>query len=251
VLLKRGFVKWLVALALIVILSGGCATLGPTIPHVAEPVKPAVGEPETGWWKVGFQIKWPEDTEPSWYMDLFIAHAIISPILDPHRKDITLWRFHRRAMRDKTGHQFSFLFYSSADTAQQIHNSIESSGNLKAMKAACEIVQVIYNDTSRISKPRIEDTSDSRWSPPIRRSWPHFIMGVSQMWLNLIREMAEQTTDGEGPASIDEIVSFYSSINEFITESWQEEGRHAMLHHLNAIFGYEPVVVYEKRFLTF
>ena len=71
------------------------------------------------------------------------------------------------------------------------------------------------------------------------------------MWLNLICEMAQQTTDGEGPASMDEIEAFYGNINEFITESWQEEGRHALLHHLNAIFGYEPVVVYEKRLLTF
>ena len=63
--------------------------------------------------------------------------------------------------------------------------------------------------------------------------------------------MAEKILEEETPKSIEEIEAFYNQINESIIELWQEEGRHALLHHLNAIFGYEPLAVYEKRFLKF
>jgi hypothetical protein len=36
-----------------------------------------------------------------------------------------------------------------------------------------------------------------------------------------------------------------------VSDLWQEEGRHAFLHHLNALFGYESLVVYEKKLMTF
>ena len=71
------------------------------------------------------------------------------------------------------------------------------------------------------------------------------------MWLSLIGEIAEQVWDGERPSSMERIRVFYEQINESVIRSWQEEGRHAFLHHLNAIFGYKPLVVYEKRFMVF
>jgi hypothetical protein len=63
--------------------------------------------------------------------------------------------------------------------------------------------------------------------------------------------MAERTSEREFPASVRETEGFYTRIDELVTEAWQEEGRHALLHHLNAMFGYRPIAVYEKRFLTF
>jgi hypothetical protein len=32
---------------------------------------------------------------------------------------------------------------------------------------------------------------------------------------------------------------------------WQQEGYHALLHHLNAIYGYEALVYWEKRWKSF
>jgi hypothetical protein len=40
-------------------------------------------------------------------------------------------------------------------------------------------------------------------------------------------------------------------VDEVVEEMWRQEGSHAFLHHLNAIFGYEPVVVYERRLMNF
>lgn len=243
--------RFATAFTMMVMLMGACAPLRPSIPRLGETVKPELGAHDAGWWKVSFQIRWPEDTEPCWFMDLYIAHAVISPILDKYEKDITLWRFHRRAARDQGGHQFSFIYYCSVETAQKIHHSVESSENLEKMKTAGEIIRDIYDDTDAVSKPAIGDMSDSRWSSPMRGSWPYYIMGVSRMWLSLIEEMAERTSEREFPATVRETEGFYTRIDELVTEAWQEEGRHALLHHLNAMFGYRPIAVYEKRFLTF
>ena len=239
------------AILLITMIMGGCAIKRPEVPPVVEQEKPQAEGHENGWWKVGFQMKWPEGEEPAWYMDLFLADRVISPLLDKYRKDILFWRFHRRAARDQSGHQFSFIFYSLPSTAQRIYHDLQSDRSLEQMKIDGVILRDLYDDTNRNAKPHVEDTSDPNWSPAVKRSWPYFIMGVSQMWLSLIQDTAKEVRDGERPSSMEGIRIFYEQINESIIEAWQEEGRHAFLHHLNAIFGYKPLVVYEKRFMIF
>ena len=54
----------------------------------------------------------------------------------------------------------------------------------EAMKRAGLIIKDSYDDTSQITKPNIGDTSDLNWSSPVKKSWPYFMMGVSQMWLS-------------------------------------------------------------------
>jgi hypothetical protein len=184
-------------------------------------------------------------------MDLFISLEIVSPVLDQYGEDIILWRFHRRAARDETGHRFSFIFYCTRDTAQQVYDSIQSNDELKKMKTAGMIIQDIYDDTGRTTQPDIEDTSDPGWSPSTRKSWPYFIMGVSRMWLEMIKDIAGKNSDRENLSSAEEFRAFYEQVNESVLDIWREEGSHAMLHHLNALFGYEPVAVYERRFMTF
>ena len=113
------------------------------------------------------------------------------------------------------------------------------------------IVRDAYDDTGAITRPNIEDTSDRSWSPAIQKSWPFYIMGVSEMWLNLIREVASQTSGGKTPATVEEQLRFYEQVNASIEQMWKDEGQHAFLHHLNAIFGYEPLTVREKRLMGF
>ena len=71
------------------------------------------------------------------------------------------------------------------------------------------------------------------------------------MWLNLIREVTNQTAGGKTPHSLDEALGIYEQVHATIEQMWQEEGQHAFLHHLNAIFGYEPLMVREKRLMNF
>ena len=204
-----------------------------------------------GWWYARFRMKWPENTEPSWHIDLLVAHKIIAPVLYGNIANVTLWRFHRRAVRDAEGHQFSVTFYSSPETADQIFSSLKADKLLKRLKRSGTIIKDVYDDTAKLSAPAIEDTSDGTWSPAIRKSWPFFIMGVSQMWLSLIVQTAEHITGKEKSLSVQKSLVFYQRVNETIQTLWREQGCHSMLHHLNAIYGYEPVLVREVHFRRF
>ena len=197
------------------------------------------------WWYARFRMKWPENTDPSWHIDLLIAHKIIAPVLYVHANDISMWRFHRRAFRDIEGHQFSMTFYSSRETAAQIFGSLKGDRLLKRLKRSGIILKDIYDDTGKPSAFKIEDTSDGTWAPEIRKSWPFFIMGVCQMWLSLIVQTAESMSGKEKSISVQKSLVFYQRINEAIQTLWREQGCHSMLHHLNAIYGYEPVLVRE------
>jgi len=184
-------------------------------------------------------------------MDELLAHQVISPVLADYRKEIVLWRFHRRAVHDQSGHQLSFIFYSSPEVARGIFDQIQSNKLLIAMKSKGWITRDAYDDTSTIKKPDIEDTSDARWSPSIKKSWPFFIMGVSQMWISLIDQLAQPELAGKSSATLDESLAIYLHVHENIRKLWQEEGRHALLHHLNALFGYGPTIIHEQRMMSF
>ncbi len=240
---------WAVVLITVIIISG-CALPGPKVAETSA-LRPKPAVLDSGWWYARFRIDWPENTEPSWHIDIMLADKVISPVLNQYRDTIALWRFHRRAARDTIGHQFSFIFYTSADTAQSVYDSIRSDPLVKQLKQAGLIIQCVFDDTVKINRPAIEDTSDKSWSAPVQKTWPHYIMGVSQMWLHLISEIVAEEADRKEFASLKEIQEFYRQVNESVNASWQEEGRHAYLHHLNAIFGYEPIIIYEERLMKF
>jgi hypothetical protein len=208
-------------------------------------------ESSKGWWYARFRIKWPQNAEPSWHVDLLIAHKIIAPILSIYHDNIALWRFHRRAARDAEGHQFSLTFYSSRKTAGQIFDKLRSDMLLKRMKRAGVIIQEIYDDTVKVTTPNIEDTSDGHWALPLKRSWPFFIMGVCRMWLSLIVQITESISAKPKILSLPKMLAFYKQADENIKTLWREQGSHSLLHHLNAIFGYEPVLVHEVRLRRF
>jgi hypothetical protein len=208
-------------------------------------------ESSKGWWYARFRIKWPENSEPMWHIDLLVAHRIVAPVLRQYRDNIALWRFHRRAARDAEGHQFSLTFYSSPEWAKQIFDRLRSDTLLKRMKRTKIIIQDIYDDTEKIMTPNIGDTSDGHWSPPIMKSWPFFIMGVCQMWLSLISQIAEGMPDKKKALSLQKMLVLYRQVNDTIKTLWRDQGSHAFLHHLNAIFGYEPVLVHEVQLRRF
>jgi hypothetical protein len=35
----------------------------------------------------------------------------------------------------------------------------------------------------------------------------------------------------------------YRGVDAGITEIWRDQGQHALLHHLNAVFGYEEMLI--------
>jgi hypothetical protein len=242
---------WLAIIFALIISMIGCTAPGRVREREIKPIAPAALPAGNGWWYARFRMNWPPDTEAVWHMDLFLAHQVILPLLEQHKNDILLWRFHRRAARDKSGRQFSFIFYSSSLTAREIINEIESDEQVKQLKFSGVMDQVVYDDPAEIIRPDIEDTSDERWPESIQKTWPYYIEGVSRMWLNLISEVADDNLSGDAPSTLEEIDLFYRQVNDIITDLWQTDGRHAFMHHLNALFGYIPIIYYDKRYMTF
>jgi hypothetical protein len=124
---------------------------------------------------------------------------------------------------------------------------IAESKLLSRIHEANLIKGVIIDDPAQPLLPEIDDTSDPQWSPELRRNWPAFIMGASSLWLGLIDERMPFSPGDD--TDINLLLEEYRDVNDKITETWRTEGQHALLHHLNAIFGYEPLHI--RKFLTF
>ena len=118
----------------------------------------------TYWWQCKFKHVWPAHVRPDLVVDLFPAHAVVSPILAEHIDDIPYWRFHRRAARDQAGHQFSLLFYSKPDVAAAVVAAIQENEILQRAVAAKLVEKVIMDNADNPNFSAIESTSDTHWS---------------------------------------------------------------------------------------
>ncbi|MHC1742176.1 MAG: hypothetical protein AB9873_03975 [Syntrophobacteraceae bacterium] len=234
----------LTGVCMILFVASGCASVTPPAAQGPTPsVTTVSGSPSHGWFAARFKMKWVPGSSPLWHLDDLTAYEVISPTLEKHRDQIVLWRFHRRAAPDAAGHQFSFIFYATPKHAEAIYASIRSSAVLASLKSRGYLLNDVYADTSRIEQPNIEDTADPKWSLPLKRSWPNFIMGVSEAWLLLISQYAGERDRTGMAASVESLVGSYEKVHNAVEKTWQDEGGHALLHHLNAIFGYVPVGV--------
>lgn len=219
-------------------------------PYYSLPVSTAATQDESlSWWAYRFRINWPEQLEqPDFAVDLMLAHGVIKPVLEEHAGEILWWRFHRRAARSAPGHQFSFIFYCDAGTAQKIINEIEQSGLLSSAINSNIIEKTVSPASDAGSKPALNAFSDPSWSPEIQQAWPSYIMGVSAFWLALIDELHLQHQDAESDNSREgndaqSQLEYYREIDAAIAEIWEQEGQHALLHHLSAVFGYKPMLL--------
>ena len=230
---------------------GGCSVL-PAGPEALAERAAALQEtradaPDNGlyWWYVRFRMAWPEGEDAPWHPDVWLADRVLRQVLDEEADAIALWRFHRRAARDGAGRQFSFIFRAIPATAVRVNERIRTDAVVRWMQADGLLEAVVFDDPARPSRPGIGDTSDPAWTPAMQRAWPHFIVGVSRLWLELIRELER---DGDWPRAPE---ARYAAISEALDDHWQSEGGHALLHHLNAVFGYREVQILRRELLRF
>ncbi len=228
---------WLTILMLLAV--AGCASPGPSGVDVPEQSSTAAGEPAagTGWWYARFYIDRPEGEAPRWYIGTLLGGEVVAPVFDEHFQEILIWRVHRRAGNDSTGHVFSFIFYSSADGAQRIYAALEKSPVLQQLRQEGKVKRVVFEDTTRIKRPRIEDTSDPHWSLPVQQTWPALAMGASRMWLDLVGETAARYSQES------DLEKRYMAVHQDVTNIWATQGQHAVLHHISGIFAYQPLLI--------
>ncbi len=243
------------------VLSSGCSTApsvkqGPA-PSGIETKAESVAMDTEGWWHLRFKIYWSgadksdetetedetQDEVPAWNIGPLIADRIIAPVIKEQGKDIFLWRFHRRAADDETGHQFSFIFYSKPEVADKVVEAVKANLLVEDLIESGHLVAVKYPDTSTIDKPFIADTADQRWPDEIKKTWPIFIMGASEMWLMMVESLAEANPGNKQEMDVEALVQLYLEVEQELDALWREESRHAYFHHLNALFGYEYLLV--------
>ncbi|MCH8294493.1 hypothetical protein IH992_25700, partial [Candidatus Poribacteria bacterium] len=158
------------------------------------------------------------------------------------------WRFHRGTNRLKNISEFIFEFCSSEETARTIFEHLKFDSSLRELENV-GLVKLECNPNK--FKPNFEDIAQPEdlkkpndkqgWPPELRKSWPYFITGLSEMWLALIREIADSFE--EKPTSLSELQTFYQQIDEKMTQVWKEKGCHSLIHHLSAMFAYKDVDV--------
>ena len=188
-----------------------------------------------------FRIGWPRENLPNWSIGVLLADIVVKPVLGSYKEKIPLWRFHRRAARDAAGHQFSFLFYTDPSVAAAIFDEIMKNRVLEGLLARKVIEEVLSDDVRFPARSDVAGSSDHNWSIKLQKAWPAFIMGASAMWLELINQHVEQREMKD--IDIDYLLKHYRNVNESIREVWIQEGQHAFFHHLNAVFGYEPLFI--------
>ena len=196
------------------------------------------------WWSFKFRMNWPDNTEVAWHLDALIAEQIAAPVVHQYARHIPLFRFHRRAARDIEGHQFSLFIYSTRDLAIQVNTSLRENITFQRLLDAGYIKELVNKNFSSQTHPNIEDKSWADWSKPVRKAWPHYVMGISLMWLSLVEQYSDkiQTED----ETLDTLIDKYKLVDKQISTTWRNEGSHAFLHHLNALFGYKPIVTKQR-----
>ena len=234
-----------ICISLLLLLLWGCASVQPqttqqqpvqTAPPDEHSGQDALPEGE-GWWAARFRIVRPDGEPPRWYVGALLAGEVIAPVFETRYRDILVWRVHRRAGNDDYGHVFSFIFYSTPEAARRIYADISANPVLAQLRQENKVSWVGFDDLHKINKPYIEDTSDPHWSVPVQKTWPALIMGASRMWLDLVGELADTHAD------VADLEQRYELVQQDLTGIWANEGQHAVLHHMSAIFAYQPLLI--------
>lgn len=205
------------------------------------------------WWQLRFRLAWPQRQQPDFSRHLLLAEQLLLPALLEHEQRLTLWRFHRRANRDDAGHQFSLIFLSDEITAKQLYRDIEQQPLTRWLLQQGMIERVHFSSRSEAQLAALEQTSDPVWPIEIQRSWPWFIMGASQTWLKLLQQISSDQSrdDSHTPMDYPALLTHYQTVDVELTQQWQQFGQHAYLHHLNAIFGYQPLQIHNRQLHSF
>lgn len=246
------FSEWWKAISVALVLGvlQGCSQFAPSSGAASWGQVP-VGQEEGArhWYAACFRMPWNGDGRPEWAVDALLARELVLPLLEQYGGNIALWRFHRRAVMDSAGHQLTFLMYTHKPVADAVQLQIEENSLLASLQRAGYLKGVISTCRGREPSPAVAAHSDPAWHPQIQKTWPYYIMGVSASWLALVDGVSAEIGDTSEPKSVAELLEHYQTVHKEVTEIWRGQGQHAYIHHLSAIFAYEPLFI--QRFIGF
>ena len=233
-------------------LSACASSVSTRSPDTFEPpaVSPDPGLANLAWWQLRFKLSWPPDEPPDFSGHLLIAEQVLLPQIIKHQEALPLWRFHRRAGRDGAGHQFSLIFLADEKTATNIGDAIGSDELVAWLKQNGMLENTSLGRRGPEELAKLEETSDPVWPIEMQRSWPWFIMGVSTAWLMQVQDISQRQGLPE-TATYTELHDHYRRVSATMDAQWRDFGQHAYLHHLNAVYGYQPIKIRSSELKTF
>lgn len=195
------------------------------------------------WYEFNFSIGWPDNQEPKTWVDIFIIDRIVRDVISKKKSEIDLWRIHRRWVRDERGHELRLDCFSGEETGSLMEELIRENGCFKILKDNNLLAKDLAKGTGGSNIHDIaDDISTRNWPMELKKSWPYYIQGCSKLFLYLIEFLTGSIQADFDDKDISKIESYYTKLNNRISEIWQRDGSHAFFHHINAIFGYVPVL---------
>lgn len=195
------------------------------------------------WYKFNFRINSPNIQNPKVWVDIFIIDKIVRDVINDKKSQIVLWTIHRRWKDDQYGHELTFACYTDEKTACWIEEFINENEFYKVLQTNNLIVggtKVPKNEKGTNIRDIADDESTRDWTEELKESWPYYINGCCEMLLCLIKNIKGGKNE---PYDIQSAEQFYTQVNNEIIKVWQYFGCRAFFHHINAIFGYQPLLI--------
>jgi hypothetical protein len=191
-----------------------------------------------GWYGHKLLIERPSPAETRWWIDLLLLDTVVREWVDSGPDSIGPWRFHRRAADDKTGHKFELLHYGTAQARDRTAHFVSEHEVVATLLAAGLIRDLFAHDYGA----GIDAASAPDWPESLARAWPSYIRGASESILQLVDELRDSEPPVVGDGFVGEAEAYYSGIMADLTQVWRDWGSHAYFHHLNGLFGYQPLI---------
>lgn len=190
-----------------------------------------------GWWKFQFIVAYKnEEKDPRWHIDPLIAYEILKPVMEKMTDSISFWRFHKVNHSQDGGHQFNFLIYCVRNIAIDASNLIKGNHVFQRLEQNKDFVKFVDPSEKRV-KPGIEGQSEEKWPPYIKRTWQHYIMVLSKMWLELLELVREEIDFKETDNNIETMICNYQEIDKKLQEFWQRDCGHVIMHMAHSVMG--------------
>jgi hypothetical protein len=178
------------------------------------------------------------------WVDIFLLDALVrKAIADTN----SIWIIHRRFRADHAGHEFKFSAYTTLAERDVIENAI------RAHPAFQNFIDRIsqFNDASkrfysRSADMELHSRGEGHWPQELAGPWLDFMRTSSKMLLDLTGNIIAVRMQSKRPPQwddVDMLESYYTEIDREVASIWHRLGWPAYLHHLNMVFGYEPVAI--------
>jgi hypothetical protein len=201
------------------------------------------------WHSFNFRISWQRDQAAKWWVDILILDCVVRPVVSDGMLHGELWRVHRRAANDSSGHEFTFDCFTTSDTAKGIDAAIQAGRTFSFLRSQGLLVEP--NGYCMKEEARtVSSISLQTWPAGLREAWPLYINGVCRAFLQLVESQKTTVLDFPNIDAPDvdaqSIERSYQDLNRQLNDVWRDHGGDAFLHQMNAVFAYQPLWVGPK-----